>query len=182
MNDDTPKPLLNPLFPMAPLETYAQKPRNKNETEQSVGTPWEFIDAVEKRFGPLIYDLAADANNSKVREEFGGYFDEDADSLKQPWAQLLPQGNLWLNPPFKDIAPWAEKCALESRTRHGLILLLVPASIGSVWYSQHVLGQSVVLGLSPRMTFIGHDKPYPKDLMLCVYGYGLVGHTSWRWR
>ena len=39
----------------------------------------------------------------------------------------------------------------------------------------------MVLGLSPRLTFEGTDDPYPKDLMLSVFGYGLSGFGTWRW-
>jgi hypothetical protein len=61
--------------------------------------------------------------------------------------------------------------------------MLTPASIGTEWFRRHVLGRAFVLGLSPRLTFVGTTAPYPKDLMLTVWGgpYG-PGFGCWNWR
>ncbi len=153
----------------------AQKP---GRSRQDYGTPWDFIHAVEKRFGKIVCDLAAHAGNAKC----DAYLTPEVDSLSLPWADLYPSGTLWLNPEFSDLEPWAEKCAFESLTRHGLILLLTPASVGSNWFAAHVNRKAMVLGLSPRLQFEGTTAPYPKDLSLSVYGYGLSGFDTWRWK
>jgi phage N-6-adenine-methyltransferase len=153
-----------------------QKPRG--ESRQDYGTPLEFIVAVEKRFGELATDLACTKENAKAPDGF--YFDRGVDSLSRVWSGL--EGNLWLNPPFADIDPWAEKLARECRHRLGFSLFLTPASIGSNWFANHVSGKAVVLGLSPRMAFEGTTDPYPKDLMLSVFGFGLSGFSTWRWK
>ncbi len=151
-----------------------QKPRR---SKQDYGTPWPFIHAVERRFGPLVGDLAATADNAKAPS----FIRPEQDSLTVPWATIYPLGNLWLNPEFTDIDPWAEKCAYESKKRHGLILMLTPASIGTDWFASHVNRQAMVIGLSPRLVFEGCTDPYPKDLMLSVYG-GFAGFDCWRWK
>jgi phage N-6-adenine-methyltransferase len=150
---------------------------NKGRSKQDYGTPSDFIAAVEKRFGPLAIDLACTRENAKAPDGF--YFPE-CDALVATWSGL--QGNLWLNPPFANIDPWAEKLARECRYRQGFALFLTPASIGSNWFANHVAGKAVVLGLSPRLTFEGTTDPYPKDLSLSVYGYGLHGFDTWRWK
>jgi phage N-6-adenine-methyltransferase len=152
----------------------AQKP---GKSRQDYGTPQAFIDAVVRRFGPLVCDLAASAENAKAPR----FVTEAENSLSRPWATRFPTGNLWLNPPFADISTWAEKCAAESAKRHGLILMLTPASVGSNWFASHVLRKAFVLGLSPRLTFEGTSDPYPKDLTLSVFGHGFHGFDSWRW-
>jgi len=152
-----------------------QKP---GKSKQDYGTPMAFIRACEARFGKFARDLACTRENAKAHT---GYFFPETDSLTRPWAEGNPGGVLWLNPPFADIDPWAEKCVAESVKRHGLILLLTPASIGCGWFARHVIGKAMVLGLSPRLTFEGTTAPYPKDLMLSVYGYGLSGFDQWRW-
>jgi len=167
----------------AASRTYATAPRDRTKTKQDYGTPWEFVRAVERRFGPLVRDLAASAENAKAPL----FYDESRNSLTVPWAEENHDGNLWLNPPFADIGPWAMKCRDQSLVRRreggqGFIILLTPASIGSEWYANHVHGFAYVLGLSPRITFDGTDDPYPKDLMLSVYGYGLTGFGAWRWK
>lgn len=152
-----------------------QKPRGKSK--QDYGTPREFIDAVEKRFGALAWDLACTRENAKAPS---GYYFPESDSLQQVW-HALP-GNLWLNPPFANIEPWAEKLRRECAWRQAFAFLLTPASIGSCWFADEVRDHAMVLGLSPRMTFAGEPDPYPKDLMLSVFGFGLSGFHTWRWR
>ncbi len=146
-------------------------------SKQDYETPPELLSAIAKRFGPIVADLACTKENAKAPIAFT----KDQDSLTLSWAKMCPTGTLFLNPEFGNITPFAKKCALESKTRHGLIVMLVPASIGANWFARHVNGQAMVLGLSPRVTFVGEEQGYPKDLMLCVYGYGLHGFDGWRW-
>ena len=150
---------------------------NRGRSKQDYGTPLEFIRAVEARFGRLDFDLACTRENAKAPS---GYYFPEVDALRRVWALL--DGNLWLNPPFANIAPWAAKCAEESRRRTGLILLLTPASIGTDWFAEHVNRKAMVFGLSPRLTFEGTTDPYPKDLMLSVFGCGMSGFDVWRWK
>ena len=152
---------------------------NRGNSKQSVGTPREFIEAVEGRFGIIGFDMACSPDNCVCDHGFGPDWDNPVDSLDAEWT--FHNFNLWLNPPFANIQPWAAKCE-SIKDRLGLTIMLVPASIGTNWYIDHVEGKSVVIGLSPRIKFIGHKHQYPKDLMLCVYGYGLHGHQTWRWK
>jgi len=152
-----------------------QKP---GRSKQDYGTPVEFIAACVARFGPLVCDLAASAENAKAP----AFYDRERNSLTVPWAEEHPTGTLWLNPEFADIGPWAEKCAAESLKRQGLILLLTPASVGSNWFAAHVNRKAMVLGLSPRLQFEGTTAPYPKDLSLSVFGMGFNGFDCWRWK
>lgn len=156
------------------------EPRQKpHKSKQTYATPREFVLAVEKRFGAIVFDLAAEAETSKA----GPYscFTKEDDALVKDWVEdASGAGWLWLNPPFGDIASFAAKCAHES-ARGARILMLVPASIGSNWFRDHVLGKAMVLGLNPRMSFDGLAM-YPKDLMLCVYAHGVNGFDQWRWK
>lgn len=152
--------------------------QNRGTSKQDYGTPISFILAVEERFGELVCDLAAHAGNAKAPSWYG----EERDSLSIEWAEEIAAGNLWLNPPFKNIDPWAAKCASESARRRGLILMLTPASIGTDWFAKHVHRKAMVLGLSPRLRFEGMNEEYPKDLMLSVFGMGMNGFDTWRWK
>jgi phage N-6-adenine-methyltransferase len=156
-----------------------QKP---GRSKQDYGTPREFIDAVERRFGLLEWDLAAHAENTKCGEFFYGPGSRHGvDAFKIDWAARHPTGTLWLNPEFSDIAPWAERCADASARRHGLIAMLTPASVGTKWFVDHVHQKALVLALSPRMSFDGKDD-YPKDLIVSLFGFGLRGFDVWRWK
>ena len=149
-----------------------QKP---GSSKQNYKTPREFINAVERRFGKLTFDLAADSRNTVVK---GRYFSTKHDSLKQNWSHRALGSNLWLNPPYGDIAPWAERCALFRSTKQ--IFFLVPASVGSNWFAEHVHEKALVLLLSPRLSFDGQN-PYPKDVLLACYGLA-PGYETWRWK
>lgn len=153
-----------------------QKP---HKSEQSVSTPPEFIKKVLQLLGVNYFDidLAADAKNTVAAHR---WFDENDNSLIQSWIG----GNggwQWLNPPYSDIRPWVEKAWNESQ-KGAKIAVLVPASVGSKWWSDFVDHKAHVLFLQPRLTFVGHEHPYPKDLALLLYTrYVHGGSRYWRW-
>jgi len=146
---------------------------------QEVGTPREFLDAVERRFGKLEFDLAANADNSICGPDFYGPGSFNSVDALTTWWGNKPL-NMWLNPPYSNIEPWAAKCA---RDRHpeGRIAFLIPAAVGTNYFARYIHDKALVLFLSPRLTFVGHKDPYPKDLMLAMYGE-TRGYECWRWR
>jgi hypothetical protein len=150
-------------------------------SRQDYRTDAEFIRAVEARFRKIEVDLAAHAANAQCPIWYGpGGVWEDALRVDLDWPT---DRMLWLNPPFVDIAPWAAKCAQTNYrlTGRGAIAFLVPASVGSNWFARFVHGKALVLALNgPRLKFGGKD-PFPKDLMLAVYGEP-PGFDVWRWR
>jgi phage N-6-adenine-methyltransferase len=165
----------------------------RGSSKQDYETPEVLLSAVRKKFGVkrFTWDLAATSENAKARL----FFTESQDSLKQDWSALT--GDLWLNPPFSDIEPWAAKCAhaarvwlskpfdcVEGRVVHSpRIFFLVPAAVGSNWHARNVDGQARVLFLNGRVPFM-KDQPtwgYPKDVYLAVHGER-PGYECWRWR
>lgn len=162
---------LNYLINMMPT----QKP---GKSRQDYQTPDEFMAEAQSRFGPMVVDLAADEHNAQASR----FITEAEDSLKQDWLRLGP-GNLWLNPPYSNIEPWAQKCADHADTYYSQrIFLLVPASVGSNWYMKYVHNKAYVLALNPRLIFKGCKTPYPKDCILAIYGEELKGFDVWRWK
>lgn len=148
---------------------------HRGASRQDWGTPPEFLAAVEARFGVIDFDLAASHQNS-VADRF---FSEQENSLVQDWT--LPHvGIAWCNPPFADIRPWAAKCE-SVRNLPRWTLLLVPASMGSLWWRDHVIGKCQADGI-PRIKFVGASEMYPKDLACLCYGFGVAGHGFWDWR
>jgi phage N-6-adenine-methyltransferase len=161
----------------------AQRP---GRSQQTVGTPREFIAAVEKRWSALSVDLAASPGNAKAPLAI---YEDERDSLTVPWGDEYPDMLHWLNPPFDNIAAFAEKCAREgelmfSRRRGERIFFLVPASVGANWWAEWVHPSARIKLLSPRLTFEGHTQPYPKDCALCIFGdEPLEPHYEpWRWK
>lgn len=142
-------------------------------------TPEELIDAVESRFGTIGFDLAA----SNGQQRANHYYSPLDDSLSRSWGTVaIGNKTAWLNPPFANIAPWAEKLTTECRDLQRWTLMLVPAAVGSNWYREHVEGKALVLFLNPRITFRGATAPYPKDCMLVCCGFGVAGSMTWRWK
>lgn len=147
---------------------------SRGSSKQDYATPADFMVAVEKRFGPIDFDLAASLENAKAPR----FYTERDNSLIQGWHKS--KGLLWLNPPFNDIAPWARKCAKESALG-AAILFLTPASIGSEWFANFVFPYARVLALRPRISFDGKN-PYPKDCILSVFHNPIPGMELWRWK
>lgn len=151
----------------------AQKP---HRSEQSVETPPELIQAVERRFGIIDFDLAASPENTKARR----FFTREDDALTQNWQLPEAVRVAWLNPEFGDARRYAEKCC-EVRDLQRWTLMLVPQGTPD-WACEFVWGQAYVLKLKGRVQFVGHPQGFPKDLMLCCYGFGLRGEDVWDWR
>lgn len=149
---------------------------NRGGSKQDYGTPRDFLDAVERKFGKIAFDLAAHKRNAVVPD----FFSKRQDALKQRW-HGLHSGILWLNPPFGTIPKWAKKCAWEAQLG-AKILFLVPASVGSEWFYEHCHRKALVLPLRQRITFRGQTEPFMKDLMLVAYGFGKTGFQPWRWK
>lgn len=146
-----------------------------NPDGQGWRTPPEFLSAVRERFGEIVFDLAATPGH----EVAPAYYSPEQNSLNQDWINL-PGPVVFLNPPFANIRPWARKLS-ECRELRRWTLMLVPASMGSLWWATYVLHQCYAFGI-PRIKFVGAESLYPKDLALICAGYGVSGASYWDWR
>lgn len=151
------------------------------KSEQSVGTPPEFIRSV-LHFLDIEYfamDFAAEVGLT-VSET---YFDKEMDALSLDWHKYLSSRQWgWLNPEYADIAPWVRKCA-EEKECGANIAVLVPASVCTNWWRDYVHDIADVRFPTGRLTFTGHTASYPKDLALLLYSRGRVpGYQPWNWR
>jgi len=164
----------------------------RGKSSGDIWTPWEFIRAVEKKFGPLAVDFAA---SGPVSAKAPVWLTPKQDAFTYNWANLLAcagdgLGLGWLNCEYGDIAPWAKKCAMEAE-RGWKGFLLVPGSIGANWYWNFVEPFADVWSVG-RMVFdncFNKDgkpitTPYPKDLILCHYHERYARPQRmrrWRW-
>jgi len=122
----------------------------------------------------LAFDLAAHGRNTQCER----YFSKEQNSLVQDWGSI--GGNLWLNPPFANIDPWAAKCARTTLQPGSRILFLTPAAVSTNWFADHVYGRARVFAIRPRLVFVGHIIGFPKDMILSVYGEP-PAFCLWRW-
>jgi hypothetical protein len=150
--------------------------RVSGESVQEVSTPPEFLRAVEFRVGmQFTWDLAADTTNHVTDQWYGPGSPDGEDSLVAPWDGI---GLAWLNPPFKMIKKFAAKCAVTAQT----VAMLIPASVATNWYAELIHGKAMVMPVRPRLTFVGHADPYPKDMMIVLYNLGRAGFEPWLWK
>lgn len=157
------------------------------ESRQDYATPPELVALIADRFGvSFVIDLAADGTNAKAPN----FLTASDDSLSRDWNaemartvefDLLPGPAAWINPPFKRAAPWMEKCAAESAKGMKIISLTL-SSLGSNWYRDHVNGKAFSLILQDRVTFVGCDASYTKELMVTLWGFKMTGLGFWSWK
>lgn len=139
---------------------------NKGKSETVVGTPQAFVEACEARYGRIAIDIAASEGNAK-REI---YWTQRDDAFSINWAACLAGLIGWLNPPYDNIGRWAKK-ANEEAQNGARVIMLVPASVGTNWYRDYVHFRHPVDFLNGRIQFEKHADPYPKDLMLVLFGF-----------
>ena len=153
--------------------------QKRGKSKQDYQTPPELLRAIERDFNVTRWaaDLACDASNKVCELGYGPGSPFGEDSFAADW---MLSGDLWLNQPFADIAPWVRKCATTERV--GRIFQLAPASVGANWYVDLVHGRAHVVSVSPRVTFVGCPDPYPKDLILMVWSAVKGGFSTWRWK
>lgn len=157
------------------------------DSKQDHATPPVLVGAIERHFGCSFFvDLAANADNAKCLQ----FISTEVNSLDQEWKagfdremndhDLFRLDTLaaWLNPPFRGIDPWMEKCREES-AKGCRIVSLTLASLGTGWYRKHVEGNALSLVLRKRVTFLGQKDPFPKELMVTLWGFGLTGLAFW---
>ncbi len=156
-------------------------------SKQDHATPPVLVGAIGRQFeADFDLDLAATAENAKC----GRFIAPEEDSLSVDWKARLWQETedhafwrerplaAWLNPPFRGVDPWMEKCR-EEADRGCRIVSLTLASLGTGWYRNHVEGNALSLVLRKRIVFLGQSDPFPKELMVTLWGFGLTGFGFW---
>ncbi len=149
-------------------------------SNQNIETPWEFIYAVQRKFGQIGWDLAASAKACKAVDPFS-YFDEAQDSLTQNWNACGAHERTWLNPPFRNMRPWLKKAA-ACRVSSGP-LVIMQASVCTELFDAFVRPRAMVYELMPRVW------PEVRDVILCDYREiptllpgGGRERRVWRWK
>lgn len=167
------------------------------ESKQSVSTPPDLVEYVKRRW-PIAIDLAASADNAICSD----FLSEAEDSMLVDWMRRIlcppnpdiydlyasslmpwPRPVGWLNPPFGKLDPWMEKSRAEAN-RGAHTVSLVPASIESGWFSQHVYqGPCTVYVLKGRLKFPGYANVAGQGHMLIDWhggAWGGIHVIDWR--
>lgn len=145
-------------------------------SRQDYQTPPIFLGALKRRLG--ISEFTADLAATPGREVARTYYTASEDSLNQCW-KFGGDGWAFCNPPFGHIEPWVKKATLETEVK---IAMLLPASVGSLWFKNWVFDKAHILFLNGRLTFVGETTPYPKDCMVLLYSPACKnGVEIWSW-
>lgn len=152
----------------------ATQPRDKTTTKQDYATPDAFFHAVNQTL-PMVWDLAATQENTKC----ANYISPEQDTFKFEWHKLAFGEWLYLNPEFKNIAPYAKKCYEES-IQGAQIAMLTPASTDTHWFKDFIFQKALVVFIRGRMSFDGKG-PYPKPLMLSLFAFK-PRFVIWDWK
>lgn len=158
-------------------------PNSKPEAgQQDYRSPPDFLRAVERKFGvEIAFDLAGTVHNLVTGDGF--CHDLGQDALALPWPRLSEGRAAFCNPPFGRSGAFAR---VASESMHCRSILLIPASVGSRWFAEHVAGIACVVFLRPRLTFLLPDGTpcgagINRDCMLAAYGWAPGMHCSdWR--
>lgn len=146
-------------------------------SRQDYRTPKAFLQAT--RTFLAITDFYADLAATKATRVTRRFYSPEINALGLvTWPTA---GWNWLNPPFANIAPWAEKAYRQSR-RGSQTCMLVPLGCPN-WWADWVDGKALVVLLNGRLTFQGEKTPYPKDCALLLYSPFIrtPGYVVWRW-
>ena len=77
-----------------------------------------------------------------------------SDGLAEDWASLFDRpGIVWVNPPYSDCAAWVARCAEQARLLDRVVVALIPAKPGEVYWHTHIWGQAAVGFLRGRVAF-----------------------------
>jgi phage N-6-adenine-methyltransferase len=120
--------------------------------------PQWLFDHFNREFN-FTLDVAATAENAKCAH----FFTKSENGLVQPWS-----GNVWLNPPFSEIEPWAEKGWDHARTGRGVVGALLPLWPSAPWFRKFVIHGHIRL-LTTRFGAVGQKTPAPFDYMFVVW-------------
>ena len=156
----------------------APMPKQKpGKSIQTYGTPEDFLMAVKAKWA--IDEFSVDAAASRDNAVCKAFIDEAQDALKCSWTRT---GVVWCNPPFANLEKWVRKAYIESQ-QGSHILMLVPASPGANWWRDWVHHKATVTFVNGRLTFVGQEDPYPKDVALLEYPFrGQLAYNIWTWR
>lgn len=160
-------------------------PYSKPEAgQQDYRTPPDFLSRTARKFGvQLTFDLACTSQDFIASSLDGFRHDQGHDALASAWPRMPDGEAAWCNPPFSRSSAFAR---VASESPHCRTLMLIPASVGSNWFAEHVAGRALVVFLRPRLTFLMPDgTPCPaginRDCMLLAWGWqpGMVCE-DWR--
>lgn len=142
------------------MATHLQK-HNKEKYSNIWLTPIETYQLLNDEF-KFDIDVATEKHNPLKTERF---FTEKDNSLTKEW-----HGQVWLNPPYSNIADWVKKAFTEfKRDNNRNIVMLIPARTDTKYFHRYIAPYAEVRFIKGRLKF--NDKgsaPFPS--IVVIYG------------
>jgi hypothetical protein len=98
---------------------------------------------------------------------YGGPAGTPGDGLAAAWAKEARTA--YVNPPFGELAAWAEKCAAEAQAGAEIVLLLPARTDTRYWHTSIAMAQAVCFWRG-RMRFVGAPASAPFPTALVYWG------------
>lgn len=131
-------------------EKMANIAATQTQTSDNWETPPWLIQEIEAEFGPITLDPCASADNRKSE----CYFDKETDGLKQPWKGPLT----FCNPPYSQVAAWAQKAYFEALVANTTVAFLCAARTDTRWWWRYIRHGEVRL-MQGRIRFYYNGQP-----------------------
>lgn len=147
------------------------------------GTPQDFFDYCDYKYGKFTLDAAASPSNAKCKD----YYTKDDDALSRPWVSNA----VWLNPPYGRDTTWkfVQKAWEEVHLGHShRVVCLLPAAVDTRWF-HYYCKRGLVVFIRGRLRFEGANDPAPFPSMLTIFAnninfgiYDTLHATTLDWR
>lgn len=124
-------------------------------------TPNDFYSRLNKEFS-FTLDPCADETNHKCEK----YFTKDDNGLAQSWRGYT----VFCNPPYgKGIKEWVKKSYEESRDKHTVVVMLIPARTDTAWFHEYIYGKAEIRFIRGRLKFGDSNNSAPFPSMVVVF-------------
>ncbi len=121
----------------------------KAQTKDEWYTPKVLIDYVNDLGYAITLDPATTDAQAK-RLNIMWYYTKETNGLDKDWRGH----NVWLNPPFSTKNEWIKKAREEVDKGDTKVFMLLPASLETAVYQEHILGRARIHIPNKRIAFI----------------------------
>jgi site-specific DNA-methyltransferase (adenine-specific) len=131
----------------------------KTLDSQEWETPSEVFGKLNQEFH-FDLDPCATKENAKCPR----FYTKTEDGLKQDWF-----GNVFVNPPFREVAKWVEKAYNEVRNRKAeTVVLLIAARTDTRWFHKYLLSKAALRFVKGRLTYSKSKNPCPFPTLIAI--------------
>lgn len=110
---------------------------------------WETPDELFTILDEILHfeiDVASTHENAKCQ----AHYTENETGLNQPWCSTT-----WINPPYENITPWAQKALNEMLKNNNTTVMLVPSNRSDQQWWIDLMPWTQILWIRGRVTFKG---------------------------